>query len=276
MTARPPGDGRQIELSAAARADRPAGRVFEMGPDIAYRRVVLANVMFVGRRGDWVLVDTGLGGMAALIVEAAAERFGRRDRPKAIVMTHAHADHAGAVVRLARGWDIPVYAHRQEAPYLDGTRSYPPADTAAGGGLMTLSASLFPRRPVDIHERLVLLPGDGSVPPMPGWQWLHTPGHTPGHVSFWREADRTLIAGDAFVTTRQEALSSVVTQAPEMHGPPRYFTSDWPAAKRSVALLAELAPERAITGHGRAMGGRLLRQALNQLAERFDQVATPP
>ena len=40
---------------------------------------------------------------------------------------------------------------------------------------------------------------------MPGWRWVHTPGHTAGHVSLFRDADRTLIAGDAFVTTKQES-----------------------------------------------------------------------
>jgi hypothetical protein len=91
----------------------------------------------------------------------------------------------------------------------------------------------------------------------------------------WREADRSLIAGDAFVTTKQESVYSAVTQAPEMHGPPMYFTPDWPSAKQSVRRLAALSPDRTITGHGQAMHGVEMRNALNELAERFDDVAVP-
>jgi glyoxylase-like metal-dependent hydrolase (beta-lactamase superfamily II) len=91
---------------------------------------------------------------------------------------------------------------------------------------MSLLSPLFPTSPVDVSTRLQLLPEDHSVPPMPGWSWLHTPGHSPGHVSLWRESDRLMIVGDAFTTTKQESVYAAVTQEPEMHGPPMYFTPD--------------------------------------------------
>ena len=81
------------------------------------------------------------------------------------------------------------------------------------------------------------------------------PGHTPGHISLWRERDRTIIAGDAFITTNQESAYAVAVQAEEMHGPPKYFTPDWSAAKSSVQRLAALEPDVVVTGHGRAMRG---------------------
>jgi glyoxylase-like metal-dependent hydrolase (beta-lactamase superfamily II) len=108
-----------------------------------------------------------------------------------------------------------------------------------------------------------------------GWRWLHTPGHSPGRVSLWRRADRLVIAGDAFVTTRQESVYSAVTQAPELHGPPMYFTPDWPSARQSVLNLAALGPDTVVTGHGQAMQGPEMRSALAELAERFDEVAVP-
>ena len=74
---------------------------------------------------------------------------------------------------------------------------------------MPLLAPLFPRRPIDVSRWLQRLPEDGSVPQMHGWRWIHTPGHTPGHISFWRERDRTIIAGDAFITTNQESAYAV-------------------------------------------------------------------
>ena len=140
---------------------------------------------------------------------------------------------------------------------------------------MALLSPLYRTSPVDVSSRLRALPDDHSVPGMPGWSWLHTPGHTPGHVSLWRSADRLLIAGDAFVTTKQESVYSAVMQAPEMHGPPMYFTPDWASAKQSVSDLAALEPETVVTGHGQAMRGAEMKSALSELARRFDEVAVP-
>jgi glyoxylase-like metal-dependent hydrolase (beta-lactamase superfamily II) len=110
---------------------------------------------------------------------------------------------------------------------------------------------------------------------MPGWRWIHTPGHTAGHVSLFRDADRTLVAGDAFVTTRQESLLAVAAQAAEVHGPPAYFTPDWEHARRSVEQLAALEPEVAATGHGIPMFGEEMRRALHALARNFEREAVP-
>ncbi|GFR37325.1 hypothetical protein PRECH8_06210 [Insulibacter thermoxylanivorax] len=91
------------------------------------------------------------------------------------------------------------------------------------------------------------------IPSLPSYRWMHTPGHSPGHVSLFRESDRTLIAGDAFVTVRQDSLYKVLTQQKEINGPPRYLTTDWQAAKESVKRLAALKPAYAVMGHGPPM-----------------------
>jgi glyoxylase-like metal-dependent hydrolase (beta-lactamase superfamily II) len=274
----------QIRLPDSARADDAAldlersDGTIQVSPDIAYRRLAIVNVVFVGPQAaddrEWVLVDAGLIGTKSFIKSAAAERFGPRSRPRAIVLTHGHFDHVGVLEDLAEEWDVPVYAHELEKPFLDGSECYPPPDPAVGG-LMARASPLFPRAPVDVGKRLRLLPRDGSVPPMPGWRWIHSPGHSPGHVSFWREPDRILLVGDAFITTRQESVYAAITQEPEMHGPPMYFTPDWLAAEESVRTLAELQPEIVVTGHGRAMSGPLMREALNRLAAEFGKVAVP-
>ena len=252
----------------------------EIVPDVAYRQLAIVNVVFVGAEnagdGNWVLVDAGLIGSAPAIRSAAQSRFGGRGRPACIVMTHGHFDHVGALETLASEWDVPVYAHAAEHPFLSGKQSYPPADPSVGGGLMARLSPLFPTSPVDIGSRLYDLSSDHTVPFMPDWKWIHTPGHTPGHISLWRARDRVLIAGDAFITTRQESVYSAVTQAPEMHGPPMYFTPDWVSAKNSVRELAALSPETIITGHGAAMQGEPMRRALSELAATFEQTAVPP
>lgn len=275
----------QIELPDGVKADRPADdaarddETRELVPDVAYKQLMIANVMFVGAAGcgdgNWVLVDTGVLGSARAIRSAAKARFGGNGVPAAIVLTHGHFDHVGVVETLAEEWDVLVFAHPAEHPYLDGSTSYPKPDPSVGGGLIATLSPLFPRSPVDLRGRLQTLPEDHSVPHMPGWVWTHTPGHAPGHVSLWRERDRVLIAGDAFVTTRHESVYAAVTQAAEMHGPPAYFTPDWVSARQSVRSLAKLEPEIVVTGHGAAMAGPVMRSALHKLADRFDEIALP-
>ena len=224
----------------------------------------------------WVLVDAAIIGAAGSIEKAAAKRFGADARPAAILMTHGHFDHVGVLKHLAEKWDAPIYAHPLELPYLDGRASYPPGDPTVGGGLMSRLSPLYPTGPVDVSRWLQPLPEDGTVPFLPGWRWLHTPGHSPGHVSFWRESDRTLIAGDAFVTTKQEsAYEAGFAHEPEMHGPPQYFTPDWVSAKHSVETLAALEPKLVLTGHGHPLQGHKMRDALHRLANEFDQIAVP-
>lgn len=270
---------KQIPIDSSARADEiESDGIHEVAPDLGYQRVGIVNVVYQGAAEaadrQWTLVDAGLFGTAGIIRAAAESRFGG-SRPSAIVLTHGHFDHVGALAELADDWDVPIYAHPLELPYLDGRSSYPPPDPTVGGGMMSTLSRFYPRGPVDVGHRLKPLPADGSVPGMPGWRWLHTPGHTPGHVALWREADRALIAGDAFITTGQESAYAVATQRPELHGPPMYFTQDWGTARDSVRVLAQLEPELAMTGHGRALEGEEMRKALHALATDFDRVAVP-
>ena len=259
-------------------------QIEEVVPDVARLRIAFVNCFFVGRRStydtsgeatSWVLVDAAISLGAARILEVAAERFGPDSRPSAIVLTHGHFDHVGALETLLGIWDVPVYAHPLELPFLTGRADYPPPDPAVGRGLTARMAPLFPEAGIDIGRRARELPSNGDVPGMPGWRWVHTPGHAPGHVALYRLSDRLLVAGDAITTTKQESVFAVATQKPELHGPPAYFTIDWDAAHRSVSTIASLKPAIVATGHGPAMRGEELPRRLAELARDFDSRERP-
>lgn len=255
-----------------------SGKGKEVTPDIYCLTIQVVNVCFIGNPIDdqgWTLVDAGMPMSAQQIINEVECRFGINARPDAILLTHGHFDHVGAVIELVKHWDVPVYAHELELPYLTGQQAYPHPDSTVEGGLVAKMSPYFPNHPINLGNNVHILPKDGSVPNLPGWKWVHTPGHTPGHVSFFRDEDNALIAGDAFVTVKQESLYKVIIQEQEISGPPRYFTTDWPAAWQSVKKLEELKPSVAVTGHGIPMTGDQLSESLSMLAKDFDKIAIP-
>lgn len=247
--------------------------------DLAFQRHLFVNVLFLGEPqvGDrgWILIDSGLPFSAGRIMRGAAGRFGMGARPAAIVLTHGHFDHVGAVRELAERWDAPVFAHALELPHLTGRLRYLPPEPRVGRGAMALLSPLYPRGPIDLGARVRPLPADGTIPFMPGWRAIHTPGHTAGHIALFREADRVLVSGDAVVSTKAESMLSAITQRRAIHGPPAYFTPDWVSARRSVETLARLEPSIAATGHGRALAGAELVEGLYELARNFGRRAVP-
>lgn len=254
-----------------------SGIGIEVLPDLYNHTVQIVNFQLVGypETKDFVLIDAGMPNSADEIIGATEERFGSDARPKAIILTHGHFDHIGAVIELVKYWEVPVYAHELEMPFLTGKMSYPEPDPTVEGGMVAKMSPMFPIEPINLGDRVEQLPTDGTIPYMPGFKWIHTPGHTPGHVSFFRESDCTLIAGDAFVMVKQEYLYKVLTQEQEISGPPRYLTTDWKAAKESVMKLEALKPSVAVTGHGLPMSGDLLSESLERLVREFDTIALP-
>ncbi|MFP3724338.1 MBL fold metallo-hydrolase [Priestia filamentosa] len=253
-----------------------SGEGIEVTPDLYSYTTQIVNVCFIGGKGDeFVLVDVGMPKSGQSIILEIENRFGSNARPKAILLTHAHFDHVGALLELLRHWDVPVYAHKAELPYLQGEKDYERPDQTVEGGMVVKMSPLFPTESINISSRVSPLHDDGSIPELPEWEWIHTPGHTEGHVSFFRKRDRALIVGDAFITTKQENLFDVITQKLEISGPPRYLTTDWKAAKKSVEHLASLHPEVAITGHGKPVEGKWLAEHLALLARDFDRIALP-
>jgi glyoxylase-like metal-dependent hydrolase (beta-lactamase superfamily II) len=254
-----------------------SGVGMEVLSDLYCHTVQIVNILLVGdpETKDFVLVDAGMPDSANEIISATEERFGPNSRPKAIILTHGHFDHVGAIIELVNRWEVPVYAHELEMPFLTGQMSYPEPDSTVEGGMVAKMSPLFPNEAIDLGSHVEKLPSDGTVPHMQGFRWIHTPGHSPGHVSLFREKDRALIVGDAFVTVKQESLYKVFTQEQEISGPPRYLTTDWKASKQSVEKLKALKPSVAVTGHGLPMKGELLSKNLDKLVREFDRIAIP-
>ena len=247
----------------------------EIADGVFRYRTLLVNLFFVRGGSSWVQVDAGLSGFAGSIREAARAALGTDAPPAGIILTHGHFDHVGSLDGLLERWSCPVYAHPLERPYLTGRSPYPPPDPLVGRGALAVLSRLYPRGPIDISAHLEMLPDGGGVPGLPEWRWIHTPGHTAGHVSLFRDRDRTLIAGDALTTTKQESLAAVVTQRRELHGPPAYFTHDWRAAAMSVQKLAALNPEVLASGHGEPLRGSSMRDDLRALTNEFDRREAP-
>ncbi|MBV8234431.1 MAG: MBL fold metallo-hydrolase, partial [Acidimicrobiia bacterium] len=115
---------------ASGRAPARPDPMLEVAPGLACLRLPIVNLYFCGQPGagdrSWALIDAGLPFSDGRILDAASRRFGPESRPAAIILTHGHFDHVGALPRLTSRWDVPVYAHELERPYLSGLSSYPP------------------------------------------------------------------------------------------------------------------------------------------------------
>lgn len=236
---------------------------------VRHLKIVFVNAYFVDAGESWVLVDTGLPLNAWRIKSYAETLYGVNARPSAIVLTHGHFDHAGSVKELAEAWDTPVYAHLLEMPYLTGKSDYPPQDPSIGGAISQMSR-VFPHSGIDLGNRVREIGADGTIVELPDWKFIHTPGHTAGHISLFRESDRTLLAGDALTTMNLDSWASHLTEKQEFCRAPAPFTTDWDAAHESVVKLARLEPNVVAAGHGQPIKENAAAR-LKELAENFQR-----
>lgn len=186
------------------------------------------NVHLVGE----VVVDAATRHGARRILRALR---GRAVRAHAV--THGHFDHQGSSAALCAALDVPFWAPAREA---DALRT---GDVMALGpdNVVTRLQRRFwagPGVPVahELHE------GDELDA---GFVVLETPGHSPGHLSYWREEDRTLVAGDVLFGRHP------ITGRPGLHEPPERFTPDPARNRDAIRRLAALRPELVVFGHGR-------------------------
>jgi glyoxylase-like metal-dependent hydrolase (beta-lactamase superfamily II) len=226
----------------------------------------MVNAYILSSGGKWILVDTGVPKQAEKIRTAAEDLFGAGTKPEYIVLTHGHFDHAGSALDLIEMWDVPIYAHRLELPYLTGRDAYPPFDPTVGGPLAFMMR-FFPRNKADlsphIHDISAL-----EQPILGEWEVIETPGHAPGHISLWRASDKVLVAGDSWTTIDVNHWSGPL-KGPEVF-PTAYTAScDFEAVKRSMQVLAALEPRALACGHGVPMIGSDVSDAMKMAAAEF-------
>lgn len=105
-------------------------------------------------------------------------------QPQAVLLTHAHFDHIGAVEDVRKKWDIPVYLHESEQDWL--------TDPEKNGSARFLGDAAIKAEPADIF---ITKESDLNVGPF-HFTLFHTPGHSPGSVSFYHKETETVFSGD--------------------------------------------------------------------------------
>jgi hydroxyacylglutathione hydrolase len=178
-----------------------------------------------------------------VLIDAATRRAGKRilgqlegHAVRAHALTHAHSDHQGASDEVCRTLGIPYWVGEKDVPVAEDPqllRELQPPHPLNRLALRYLSG---PGRNVD----RVLREGDEVA----GFRVIDVPGHSPGHVAYWRESDAVLILGDVLNNI------NVLTGMRGLHEPPGFFTHDPAENRRSARKLAELEPKVALFGHG--------------------------
>lgn len=176
------------------------------------------NVYLVGD----VLVDAGTPGARRRILRQLEGRDVTTH-----VLTHAHPDHFGSSHAVCERLGIPLWAGERDAEAIETA-----SPVVAAGRVPALMAKMKmpPAHPVARRLR------EGDV--VAGFTVLDVPGHSPGHIALWREADGTLICGDVFFNVFRPAH------------PPAFLTVDPELNRASMRRLAALRPAVAMFGHG--------------------------
>jgi hydroxyacylglutathione hydrolase len=150
-----------------------------------------------------------------------------------VALTHCHPDHQGLARFVCETFGVPLACHEADVDFMEGRRPMLP-DNA----VVRLFDKLWSGPPYPVGR--VLHDGDEVA----GFQVVHTPGHTPGHVIYFRHSDRLAIVGDLLHNMNG------LTGAPGLHETPRIFSVDPEQNRASLRILLQLRPALVCFGHG--------------------------
>jgi hydroxyacylglutathione hydrolase len=179
--------------------------------------------------------------LAGDVLIDAATRWGRRRlfrqlqgrRLSLVALTHCHPDHQGSARALCEHFGVPLACHEADVAVMEGRAPFLPRTR-----LVRLFGPLLAGPPHPVGR--VLREGDW----VGGFVVVHAPGHTPGHLIYFRESDRVALAGDLLVNI------SFLTRRPGLREPPGVFTVDAEENRRSIRKLLDLRPRMICFGHG--------------------------
>jgi glyoxylase-like metal-dependent hydrolase (beta-lactamase superfamily II) len=177
------------------------------------------------------IVDAATRHAAARILRAV-----KSTKITAHAVTHGHSDHQGASAALVRALDVPFWAPAREA---DALRAGDNSALSHDNAITRWQRRNWAGPAVAVARELQ--EGDELDA---GFVVLETPGHSPGHLSYWRAEDRTLIAGDVLFGRHP------ITGRPGLHEPPQRFTLDVARNRASIRRVAALRPRLMVFGHG--------------------------
>ena len=183
---------------------------------------------------DGFLVDAGIRSSYKKLL-SAIDQLGR-DHISAHLLTHAHPDHQGASAAICQELNIPLWCGKGDVAAMENGLT---SDSSIEENWIIRFQNRFWTGPAYPVARS-LQEGDevGS------FKVLETPGHSMGHIVFWRESDGVLIAGDLLTS------ANMLTTIPGLHEPPEMFTTDIPQNRHSIKKVAKLQPKLICCGHG--------------------------
>lgn len=204
--------------------------VKELAPDLFQLRGFPPNGINVYLMGD-------------VLVDAASRRAGRRilrqlrgRKVAAHALTHAHSDHQGASREVCTKLGIPFWVGERDADAAEDPRLIAQRQPDHRVNRVVDRFWTGPGHPVDRRLR----EGDEVA----GFTVLDVPGHSEGHIAFWREPDRVLVVGDVLNNM------DVMTGMPGLREPKWFFTPDPARNRESIRKVAALEPALVCFGHG--------------------------